>query len=492
VPCVCPIKQKGDKMKKKNVIWIVSDQHRAQAMSCHGDPNVNTPNMDRMAIYGTDFRNAVSGFPLCCPFRGSMLTSIYPHKCVPGHDYCLPDGQKTIASVFNKNDYDTAYFGKWHVGSQLKGTGPDDTVRTENELRDVPDGRGRPYIHIAPERRGEFKTWKGYESSTGNVNVCLHGHDTDGEIDAVYLPGFETQTLTDQFMDYLKTKKMDDKEPFFAVLSVVPPHDPYWGPEEYMEKHNPNDVKLRPNVPDLFGYRDQHKKNLAGYYAMIEDIDKNIGRIRSYLEESGLDRDTHVIYFSDHGDSHGSQGLTTKMNPYEESMRIPFLLQGAQSGRSAYGNRGNSTAVLNHVDIATTTLGLCGISAPEWMEGYDYSHHYFKTKKDDEPQAAYIQQVVPTGHPNSIGQPWRGVVTRDGWKYVCTPGMDWLMFNLNEDKYEQRNLTHHESYFEKREELRDILLGFIEKTGDSFELPPKLNTFNSMSIDKILKEKSEI
>ena len=87
-------------MKQKNVIWILGDQHRAQALSCNGDPNVNTPNIDRLAAEGVNFRRAVSGFPLCCPFRGSMLTSRYPHHCVPGHEYPMPDGQPTIAHVF--------------------------------------------------------------------------------------------------------------------------------------------------------------------------------------------------------------------------------------------------------------------------------------------------------------------------------------------------------------------------------------------------------
>src|SRR6266568_4097368 len=82
---------------RPNVIWIFGDQHRAQALSCNGDANARTPNIDTMAVDGVSFTNAVSGFPLCCPFRGSLLTGRYPHQCVPGHEYSLPDGQKTIA-----------------------------------------------------------------------------------------------------------------------------------------------------------------------------------------------------------------------------------------------------------------------------------------------------------------------------------------------------------------------------------------------------------
>src|ERR1039458_5604000 len=82
---------------RPNVIWILGDQFRAQALASNGDPNARTPNLDRAATNGVTFTNNLSGFPLCCPFRGSMLTSRYPHHCVPGHEYPLPAGQQTIA-----------------------------------------------------------------------------------------------------------------------------------------------------------------------------------------------------------------------------------------------------------------------------------------------------------------------------------------------------------------------------------------------------------
>ncbi len=100
----------------KNAIWIFGDQHRAQALSCNGDPNLNTPNIDRLSAEGQNYERAVSGFPLCCPYRGSLLTSRYPHECVPGHEYPIPPEMPTVADVFNDHGFDTAYFGKWHLG----------------------------------------------------------------------------------------------------------------------------------------------------------------------------------------------------------------------------------------------------------------------------------------------------------------------------------------------------------------------------------------
>ena len=95
-----------------NVIWVLTDQQRAMMLSCNGDPNVHTPNIDALADMGVNVTRAVSGYPLCCPFRGSMLTSRYPHECVPGREYQMPPEMPTIADVFNENGYHTAYFGQ--------------------------------------------------------------------------------------------------------------------------------------------------------------------------------------------------------------------------------------------------------------------------------------------------------------------------------------------------------------------------------------------
>ena len=87
-----------------NIIWIFGDQHRAQALSDSGDPNLNTPNIDRLGREGIRYERAVSGIPLCCPYRGSLLTSRYPHECVPGHEYPLPADRPTVAHVFNEHE----------------------------------------------------------------------------------------------------------------------------------------------------------------------------------------------------------------------------------------------------------------------------------------------------------------------------------------------------------------------------------------------------
>ena len=264
----------------KNIIWIFGDQHPAHALSCNGDPNLNTPHLDRLATEGQNWERAVSGFPLCCPYRGSLLTSRYPHECVPGHEYQLPPDTPTIAHVFNESGYDTAYFGKWHL----------DGYKERN---------GRAGLHIIPpERRGGFKTWIGYENNNSQWDCWVHG--SEGKDAFQYrLPGYETDCLTDLLLNYISEKGrsniQDGNQPFFAVLSVQPPHDPYLAPAEWMHRHTPAQVQLRSNVPPIKNIRHEAQVELAGAYAMIENLDWNIGRIRQALQDTGLANDTHII-----------------------------------------------------------------------------------------------------------------------------------------------------------------------------------------------------
>ncbi len=444
--------------EKPNVIWVFGDQHRAQALGCAGDPNARTPNIDNFSALGVTFSNAVSGFPLCCPFRGSLLSGRYPHNAVPGHEYPLPDGQKTVAHPFQEAGYRTAYFGKWHVGGWHER-----------------NGRAAMFI-TDPAKRGGFETWTGYENNNSQWDSWVHGGSGK---DAFHyrLPGYETDELTNLLIGYIKERGEEQRrnkataKPFFAALSVQPPHDPYVAPEEFMSRYNPAQLHMRPNVPAIRRVEEQARREAAGYYAMIENLDHNFGRIQKALRDAGLSFNTHVMFFSDHGDMHGSQGMFRKTNPYQESIRIPFVI-GGELPRYEGRQNGRMPVVLNHVDIAPTTLGLCGLKKPDWMQGTDLSHHRLqKPAAGPEPDSAYLQQVIPTGHGNSINTPYRGVVTKDGWKYTCFEGRSWLMFNLNEDPYEQMNLAQNNLYRAERKKLIARLNQWVNDTGDKFAIP---------------------
>jgi arylsulfatase A-like enzyme len=441
---------------RPNVIWILGDQFRAQALQSNGDPNARTPNLTRAEINGVSFLGHASGFPLCCPFRGSMLTSRYPHHCVPGHEYPLPEGQKTVADVFNANGYHTAYFGKWHLGGWHEA-----------------NGRAAFFI-TDPARRGGFETWAAYENNNSQWDSWVHG-GAGKEAFHYRLPGYETDELTNLLLKYIgersDEKKRGNAKPFFGVLSVQPPHDPYVAPERFMANYNPERIQLRPNVAHSRTVEAEVRRDLSGYYAQIENLDWNYGRVVSALEQAGMLHDTHIFFFADHGDMHGSHGMLRKTCPFEESIRTPFLMSGGIP-RPPSMKVGRLPVVSNHVDIAPTTLGLCGIKKPDWMEGADLSHHRInKPAAGSDPDSAYLQNVVPTGHPDSINAPYRGLVTKDGWKYVCFQNQSWLLFNLNDDPFEEANQAYNNRYRAERKRMISRLKQWVADTNDKFLIP---------------------
>ena len=464
-----------------NVIWIIADQLRAQATGYAGDPNAHTPNLDRLSAEGYTFTHAVGGAPLCCPFRGAMVTGRYPHRSgVPAHESPMPADTRTLAHTFRDHGYRTCYVGKWHL----------DGARPELDPSEHRSPRTRL---IPPHRRGGFEDWWAYENNNRPFDCLVHtdaGQTPEGiqvlreqeGMEQFRLPGYETDSLTDVLLGWLDrhvsgARGMRTEEgsyqPFFAVLSVQPPHNPYTAPEENMARYTPGQIQLRPNVPAIPAVMEQARRDLAGYYAAIERLDWNVGRLRAALDELGLADDTYLFFFSDHGDMHGSHGQWRKTNPWEESIRIPFIVGGPSREHQASARPDHP---INHVDIAPTTLGLCGLTPPATMEGADYSPLIARPPHPGAPAAAlpdsaYIGLPVPTGHGDSLDRPWRGLVTRDGWKYVCLERQPLLLFNLAEDPYELANHAHNPRLRAERHRLQDRLAQWIADTQDTFPLP---------------------
>jgi arylsulfatase A-like enzyme len=450
---------------RPNVLWIFGDQHRGQALGYEGDPNLRTPNLDRFATEAL-LPQGISGYPLCCPYRGALLTGRYPHHVIPGQEYPLPPDMPTVATAFNQAGYDTAWFGKWHVGG-------------------IEERHGRAaFATVPPARRGGFQRWIGYDNNNSAFDAWVHGHTESGEeIPHYQLPGYETDALTDLLIEYLyhhsegpggtlerprSSQAHPQNRPFFAALSVQPPHAPYVAPERFMERHNAAAVQFRANVPPVEWVQRTAAPELAGYYAGIENLDWNFGRIRETLSVAGLTENTHIIFFSDHGDMHGSHGLFRKAVPYEEAVRVPMMIGGTTAH---YGvRRGPSSLLVNHVDVAPTSLGLAGLSVPEEMVGTDYSAARLSEEPADLPDSAYLQQVEAKQGAQGIDRPWRGLVTRDGWKYVALERQPWLLFDLNTDPYELVNRAHNRQFAAERDALHERLRQWISETGDKFPL----------------------
>lgn len=467
---------------RPNVLWIMVDQLRAHALGYAGDPNVRTPNLDRLAAEGVTFTNAVAGAPLCCPARGSMMTGRYAHNSgVAGHRHPMPTDTRTVAHELTDAGYRTCYVGKWHLDGDRPELGPQVYGETEARSRMIP-----------PERRGGFTDWWAYENNNQPFDCRVHtdagmapeGVEVTAERDGMQqftLPDYETDALTDILLRWLRDHERErSPQPFFAVLSVQPPHNPYTAPEADMARHTPGKIQLRPNVPPVPRVQERARRDLAGYYAAIERIDLNVGRIRAALQELGIADNTYLMFFSDHGDMLGSHGRWLKLAPWEESLRIPFIIGGLGADHQVTNRRSNP---INHVDLAPTTLGLCGLPVPDWMEGTNYSRcTAVYDAGEGLPDSAYIgipeAYAPPTDRPysgpwhgNSVDRPWRGIVTADGWKYVCVENQPWMLTNLDEDPYELMNHAFNPAYYPVRQMLHQRLLQWADASGDSFPFP---------------------
>ena len=449
---------------RPNIVWFFGDQHRAQALGCADNPQVRTPNIDALAAQGVHFTQAVSGCPWCSPFRGSLLTGRYPQHCVVETPQVLDPSTLTVAQMFENASYETAYFGKWHLAWDKSMPVPEIDGRRRHDAIPVPR-----------EMRGGFRTWLGYNNGNTMFDIFLQGHRADGEEVPIHRTGgFEPDCLTDLASAFILERAASpgaEEKPFFAVLSAEPPHNPYVAPDRWMVRHRPEDIQLRPNVPHIDRIEQQARESLAGYYAMIENLDWNVGRLVAALKRSGAWDHTYVVFFSDHGDQHWSQGYKGKSQPWEESIRIPFIIAGGAVAEEARGTR--TAAVLNTVDILPTTLGLCGAAPKGDPPGFDYSGYATPAARPSapEPDSALLQHLVHKRSSHTMNCTWRGVVTRDRWKYVCSEGVPLAMFDLNEDPFEQHNVVFKEAYREERVALERRLREWLDATRDRYDVP---------------------
>ena len=311
--------------KPPNVVLVFADQWRAQAFGYAGDPNVQTPNLDALARRSVNCTHAVSGCSVCSPARASLLTGQYPlTHGVFVNDVELGQDATSIAQAFSAGGYDTAYIGKWHV-----------------------NGRGRS-SYIPPERRQGFEYWKVLECTHDYNHSAHYAGDSDEQL---VWEGYDALAQTRDAQAYLRDR--GDK-PFLLVLSWGPPHAPYHtAPEEYQALYDPTAIALRPNVPA--DWAENARQWLAGYYAHCTALDDCVGMLLQTLQEEGLEQETIFLFFSDHGDMLGSQGMDKKQKPYEESIRVPFLLRYPGMGTAELDAR------IDLPDIMPTLLGLCGL-----------------------------------------------------------------------------------------------------------------------------------
>jgi arylsulfatase A-like enzyme len=407
-------------VSQPNIIYLLSDEHRGQAMGHTGDPNLRTPEMDRMAAEGVSFSRAYANCPICTPSRGTIFSGRHAHAGpVAGFFDVYKPTAPSIATELRKVGYRTAYFGKLHCGivrNQVPASVTDDTTG-------VFEGGSR---NRTPENhRAGFQDWHGFENLNRHFNSSIYENDN---VDPTPLQGYETDALTDKAIDYIQTYERD--EPLFLVLSVTPPHFPLAVPPEW-ERFDPTALAVRDN----FDESPEMRQHLATYYAMIENLDWNIGRLRECLRNQPGFEDTLTVYFSDHGDYMGSHGVfNTKEHPHEESVRIPAIFHWPGQIPAT----GLAPGLFSLVDLLATTLGLVGAQVPGWSQGTDFSPG-LRGQPFEPPRDVLLEMV---GSPRwNLGMPdWRGLVD-ERWKYAFVENRIELLYDLAADPFELHNLA---------------------------------------------------
>ncbi len=423
--------------KKPNVVFVFGDQWRQQATGYAGNPDVKTPNLDALAKDSINFTHALSGCPVCCPYRASLLTGQRPlTHGVFVNDVYLQPRSTSIAEAFAGAGYDTAYVGKWHV-----------------------DGHGRSN-YIPPERRLGFDYWKVLECTHDYNTSAYYAGDSDEQLQ---WQGYDAELQTRDALSYIRNHDQD--KPFFLVLSWGPPHNPYdTAPEEYKDMYSPERIQLRPNVPDSKAPRT--RECLAGYYAHCSALDSYVGELLDALEKCGQSDNTVFVFTSDHGDMLGSQGHRRKQRPWDESIRVPFLLR--YPGLAGWQPK-ETDALIDAPDIMPTLLGLCDIAIPDAVEGIDFSGHI---RGGDDPSDG--QAILTCPHPfgewiiaHHQAKEYRGLRTKR-YTYVRDLNGPWLLYDNDVDPYQMNNLAHNPEFAGVRDKLDQALSAKLDANADEF------------------------
>ncbi len=446
-----------------NVIFILSDDHRYDFMGFMNTvKGLNTPNMDRLAAEGAHLQNAFVTTALCSPSRASILTGQYAHThTVVDNSAPMPDDLTFFPQLLQKAGYQTAFFGKWHMGHS--------------------DAMPQPGFD-------EWVSFKGqgvYRDPRFNIN---------GEW--VKKKGYMTNLLTDFALDWMDTISKD--KPFFVYLSHKAVHAEFMPEKKFDGMYKEMPVICPPSmyltVTDSSSYigiptAPQTKVNYAdipdwvrrqryswhgvdhaydgkldfedfyrNYCETLMSVDESIGRVMDWLEENNLEKNTLVIYMGDNGFQFGEHGLIDKRDAYEASMRVPLLAWCPTLIDADIKIR----EMIENIDIAPTILDLAGVQIPEKMQGMSFLP-LLRGKDIPWRHEVFYEYYWEWAFPQT---PTMFAVRTDRYKYIYNWGI-WdinELYDLQKDPYELNNLIRDTSYQDIAKKLKKQMWDWLEET----------------------------
>lgn len=429
--CNEAVKKRTARKSPPNVLFIFSDDQRADAMGCAGNPYIKTPHIDALAEKGMRFENAyiMGGHipAICAPSRAMLLSgkSLF-------NVYDRLDDIETMPMWFRENDYVTFGTGKWHNESS------------------------------AFEAAFQYGTNVFLGGMMDHFSIACRDMGSDGRLSAPQMKGFSTDIFAGSAIDFLNDYASGSrKKPFFCYVSFTAPHDPYSPREDYIDMYRHDALPLPGNFMPLHPFefdsqqltiRDENlspwprnaetiRAILADYYGLITHMDDTIGEIIQVLTERGLYDNTIIVFSSDNGMAVGSHGLLGKQNLYEHSMKVPLIIKGPGIPEGAV-----TDALVYLFDLYPTLAELCGLPMPENIDGLSLV-----------PVISGHSQKVRSSLFTAYRHTARAVRTKE-WKLIRYPTRDYSqLFNLVNDPLELNNLAGEAIYQEKYNELIQLM-----------------------------------
>lgn len=435
--------------KQPNIILIYADQMRYDSMSPSGNRVVKTPHLQRLSDEGLTFDNAFASYPLCCPFRASMMTGKHAqgHGMTQNH-FPLRADQEFLGEHMKDAGYQTFYVGKWHL-----------------------EGGPKPGF-VPADRRFGFDKFVGFNRGHSYLDGIFFKENEQPYRCRRYEPDYQTDHMI-RYIDEAVSEEPD--KPFLGYISFGPPHHPNDMPEHWRKMYDPAEVQLPVGIlsPEeqvriqtervetdcegnmkaalrsrcAYGTKKQlepeteeeQRQFIAEYYAMISNIDHNVGRILDHLDRLGLSEDTLVVFFSDHGDMLGEHGYYCGYKPqgYRAAMHVPFIVRYPNG--IAAGNRTNAMIDVA-VDTPVTLLDLVGAKPLSKADGRSYNA-VLNGEQDHRDKIHYQTFRMNDGAWGEFTPvPERGIRTKD-WLYIRQPNRRKLLFDQNADPHELNNLA---------------------------------------------------
>ena len=438
--------QTGARAERPNIIVLISDQFRWDCVGAMGlNPMGLTPNIDAMAGRGVMFRNAMANQPVCAPARGSMFTGQYPSRHgVWRNGYGLKPGAATLASTLRTAGYTANYIGKWHLAGNAGNT-----------------GQGVANGPVAPEFRGGFlDLWQGANA----LELTSHAYegdlfDNDGK--PIHFSGiYRTDFMTGLAQWFLRSAK----QPFLLGLSYLEVHhqndiDAFVPPKEFAGRY------ANPFVPqDLRPLPGSWPSQLADYFGCVAKMDETVGTIRKTLVETGLDKNTILVFLADHGCHFKTRNTEYKRSPHESSIHIPLVVEGPGFNRSM-----EISELVSQVDLMPSLLAAAGVAIPESVQGHSFLPLLDRRTEGWRDEVYFEMSEYMTGRGLRTPQyTYAAAAPKEaGWK--AAPASDryveYMMYDNYADPYQHVNLAGNAHVAEVSAGLRQRLAERITEAG---------------------------